>query len=216
MMRTRLLVRALAVLAIVGLVVALVLTGTIDLQSAFGVSQEEFTEAREMLLAEDFGVGIYLGGSFDRTIKFLGTSASFGMRGRSRTAEYFVPLGQKTTSINAEGTLKIIAVNDVITAVTLTLDGQQAKTAEGEDVKFGGTKLDELEPGDLVGLFGKPAARFVVLDNKVFAWFLLPPLKTDQGVQFDLSRTMEITANFNKGDGRLRKLSVKVPRQRGR
>ena len=58
----KLVIRTLVILAIVGIVAALVLTGTIDLQSAFGTSQKEFADARELLLAEDFGVGIILGG----------------------------------------------------------------------------------------------------------------------------------------------------------
>jgi hypothetical protein len=208
------LIRALAVLATVGLVAALVLTGTIDLQSAFGISQEEFAEAREILLEEDFGVGIYLGGDFDRIVRFLGRPASSSEIGRTKTAEYLVPIGRASTPADSQGTLEIVAEDNIITSVTLTFNQWTGDISDG-DVRFGGIGLENLEPDDLIELFGKPAARFVVLNNKVFAWFLLPPLKTEEGVQFDLSRTMEVTANFNKGDGRLRKLSVKVPKQKG-
>lgn len=208
----KLAVRALVILVIVAVVAALVLTGTIDLQSAFGTSQKEFAEARELLLAEDFGVGIRLGGDFDRTITFLGRPYSTSEFGTSRSAEYYVPLGRASTSVDSQGTLKISSSDNIITSVTLTLS-KWADTESGGDVEFGGTKLEDLEPDDLIGLFGKPAARFVVLGNKIFAWFLLPPIKTEEGIQFNLARTMEVTAKFNKSDGRLRKLSVKVPKQ---
>ena len=212
-MSVRSLIRALVVLAIVGLVAALVLTGTVDLQSAFGTTQREFAQAREMLLEEDFGVGIYLGGDFRRTVSFLGRPASSSEMGRTNTAEYFVPLGRASTPADAQGKLRVTAEDNVITLVTLTLY-QWADGTGDRDLRFGGIELEEMEPEYLIELFGKPAARFVVLNNKVFAWFLLPPFKTEEGVQFDLSRTMEVTANFNKSDGRLRKLSVKVPKQK--
>lgn|GEM_PF-2417847 len=209
----KLVVRALVIMVIVAVVAALVLTSTIDLQSAFGTTQKEFAQAREMLLEEDFGAGIYLGGDFGRTVSFLGRPASSSEIGRTNSAEYFVPLGRASTPADAQGTLKVMAEDNVITLVTLTLHQWADGTSDG-DLRFGGIELEEMEPEYLIELFGKPAARFIVLNNKVFAWFLLPPFKTEEGVQFDLSRTMEVTANFSKSDGRLRKLSVKVPKQK--
>ena len=211
----KLVIRALVIMVIVAVVAALVLTGTIDLQSAFGTSQKEFTEARELLLAEDFGIGIILGGDFDRTVSFLGRPSSADEFGSSRSAEYYVPLGLASTPVDSQGTLKISSSNNVITSVTLTLS-KWAVTDNSGEIAFGGTRLEDLEPDDLIELFGKPAARFVVLNNKVFAWFLLPPLKTEEGIQFNLARTMEVTAKFNKSDGHLHKLSVKVPNQAAR
>jgi len=211
----KLVIRALVIMVIVAVVAALVLTGTIDLQSAFGTSQKEFTDARELLLAEDFGVGIVLGGNFDRTIYFLGRPSSISEFGTSKSAEYYVPLRLASTPVDSQGTLKIRSSNNVITTVTLTLS-KWTDTDNSTDIEFGGTKLEDLEPDDLIGLFGKPAARFVVLNNKVFAWFLLPPIKTEEGIQFNLERTMEVTAKFNKSDGHLHKLSVKVPNQAAR
>ena len=199
-------------MVIVAVVAALVLTGTIDLQSAFGTSQKEFTEAREILLAEDFGVGIILGGDYDLTISYLGRPSSADEFGVSRSAEYYVPLGIANSQADSQGKLKISCYDNVITSVTLTLNSW-ADAGSMSDIEFGGTKLENLAPDDLIGLFGKPAARFVVLNNKVFAWFLLPPIKTEEGIQFNLARTMEVTAKFNKSDGRLHKLSVKVPNQ---
>jgi len=206
----KLVIRTLVILAIVGIVAALVLTGTIDLQSAFGTSQKEFADARELLLAEDFGVGIILGGNFDQTISFLGRPSSTSEFGTGKSAEYYVPLGRASTPVDSQGTLKICSSDNVITSVTLTLNKWTVAGGDG-DVEFGGAKIEDLEPDDLIELFGKPAARFVVLGNKIFAWFLLPPIKTEEGIQFNLARTMEVTAKFNKSDGRLRKLSVKVP-----
>lgn len=211
----KLVIRALVIMVIVAVVAALVLTGTIDLQSAFGTSQKEFTEARELLLAEDFGVGIILGGNYDMTISYLGRPSSVDDFGASRSAEYYVPLGIASSQVDSQGKLRISSYDNVITSVTLTLSNLADTSNEG-DIEFGGTKLEDLKADDLIDLFGKPAARFVVLNNKVFAWFLLPPIKTEEGIQFNLARTMEVTAKFNKGDGRLHKLSVKVPTQTAR
>jgi hypothetical protein len=68
--------RAIIVLLIIGVPVVLVLTGTMNLKSAFTNTNQQFMEARQMLLEEDFGVGVYLGDDFEETVVYLGKPSS--------------------------------------------------------------------------------------------------------------------------------------------
>jgi len=202
-------IRAIIVLLIIGVPAALVLTGTLDLKSAFTNTNQKFIEARQMLLAEDFGVGVYLGDDFEETVHFLGKPTGGTEYGLTTAATYYLPLGMEVSdAANAEGEMTLVAYNNTITTVTIKLFG---KDDDPVDLWFAGSTLDELKPDDLIERFGKPAARFVILGNKVFAWYLLPPVKSKEGYKLDLGSAMQVTARFSKTDGELRTLSLKVP-----
>lgn len=202
--------RALIVLLIIGVPAVLVLTGTLNLKSAFTNTNQKFTEARRMLLEEDFGVGVYLGDNFEETVEYFGKPSSSTEYGLTTSASYYLPLGSRIAdAASADGEMTLVAYNNAITGVTIKLYG----TGDNEPVnlEFAGALLEDLEPDDLTDRFGRPAARFVILGNKVFAWYLLPPVKAGKGYKFDLGDTMQVTARFSKVGGELRTLSVKVP-----
>lgn len=202
--------RAIIVLLIIGVPVVLVLTGTLNLKSAFTNTNQKFMEARQMLLEEDFGVGVYLGDDFEATVEYLGKPSAGTEYGLTTSASYYLPLDSRITdAASADGEMTLVAYNNAITGVTIRLFG--ADDNEPVDLEFAGALLEDLEPDDLTDRFGKPAARFVILGNKVFAWYLLPPVKTKEGYKLDLGGTMQVTARFSKAGGELRTLSVKVP-----
>jgi len=101
------------------------------------------------------------------------------------------------------------AQNGVVASVSLSL--RRVEEGAGEDLSFAGVPLEALEPDDLIELLGRPAARFVVLGDMIFAWYLVPPLQAGEGGGLRLAETITVTASFSKSSRRLQSLRVKVP-----
>jgi hypothetical protein len=203
--------KALGGISIFAIIIGLLASGTVDIRPILGATAKQFSETRQKLQAEDFGVGAYLGGSFDGAVATLGKPGESTEFGTYRSAAYYLPFGKPGTgAANNDGKLVIKSDEGVITDVSLELDESQFGVAPG--VSFGGVSADALEPSDLIGGLGQPAARIMLLGNKVYAWYIIPPLKHNKAESAGFKGSATVTAKFDSNTGRLNLLNVRVSR----
>jgi hypothetical protein len=201
--------KALGGISIFAIIIGLLASGTVDIRPILGATAKQFNDSRQMLQAEDFGVGAYLGGSFDGAISTLGTPGESTEFGTYRSAAYYLPFGEPGAGpSNNDGKLVIKSDEDVITDVSLELGQSHYGVSPG--VSFGGVSADGLEPSDLIRELGRPAARMVLLGNKVYAWYIIPPLRHNKAENAGFRGSAAVTAKFDSNSGRLNLLNVRV------
>lgn len=203
--------KALGGISVFAIIIGLLASGTVDIRPILGATAKQFKETRQKLQAEDFGVGAYLGSSFDGTVATLGKPGESAEFGTYRSAAYYLPYSEPGAGpSNNDGKLIIKSDEDVITDVSLELGQSHNGAAPG--VSFGGISADALEPSDLIGDLGRPAARMVLFGNKVYAWYIIPPLRHNKAESAGFKGSAAVTAKFDSNTGRLSLLNVRVSR----
>jgi hypothetical protein len=200
-------VKALLAISVLAVIIGLLASGTVDLKSSLGTTAQQFISARENLKTEDFGWGIHLGGGYDETVALLGKPGEATEFGTYRSATYYLPIGEPSARKgSSEGRLVITADEDIIHEVVVDLSDARGITASG--VFFSEISVEKLQPQRIMDQIGKPAARFLLLGDKVYSWYLIPLFKKDPVSNVKLTGSVRLTAKFTSGRGKLRVLNV--------